>query len=109
MDTFGQWIWILESLTLYEPRFFTEHANLTFRPAGTVIFSMRSVNSGSSESAVAKKREKRSNKFELNKFSKKKKIQNERIVKHNSDPDEWVKSYRCHFIDCLKVYCHSHS
>lgn len=36
-------------LTLYGPRFFTEHASFTFRPAGAVMFSMISVNSGSSE------------------------------------------------------------
>jgi hypothetical protein len=35
-------------LTLYVPRFLTEQASLTLRPAGTVIFSICSVNSGSS-------------------------------------------------------------
>lgn len=39
---------ILSSLTLYGPRFFTEQASFTFLPAGTVIFSIISVNSGSS-------------------------------------------------------------
>lgn len=38
--------------TLYDPRFFTEHASFILRPAGTVIFSMTSVNSGSSGSAA---------------------------------------------------------
>lgn len=43
-------------LTLYDPRFFTEHANLTFLPAGAVMFSIVSVNSGSSKSAASTKR-----------------------------------------------------
>lgn len=34
--------------TLYDPRFLTEQASLTLRPAGTVTFSMTLVNSGSS-------------------------------------------------------------
>lgn len=38
--------------TLYDPRFFTEHASLMLRPAGTVMFSMTSVNSGSSGKAA---------------------------------------------------------
>lgn len=37
--------------TLYDPRFLTEQANLTFLPAATVMFSMMSVNSGSSTAA----------------------------------------------------------
>lgn len=37
-------------LTLYEPRFLTEQANFIFLPAGTVMLSMTSVNSGSSVS-----------------------------------------------------------
>lgn len=41
-------------LTLYDPKFFTEHANFTLRPAGTVMFSMTSVNSGSSITAIWK-------------------------------------------------------
>lgn len=45
-------------LTLYDPKFFTEHASLIFRPAGTVIFSMVSVNSGSSDSAENRKKRK---------------------------------------------------
>lgn len=36
---------------MYVPRFLTEHASLMLRPAGTVIFSMTSVNSGSSGKA----------------------------------------------------------
>lgn len=40
--------------TLNGPRFFTEQASLTFRPAGTVIFSIISVNSGSSDTARKK-------------------------------------------------------
>lgn len=44
-------------LTLYEPRFFTEHASFTLRPAGTVMFSMTSVNSGSSRTAEMGKKE----------------------------------------------------
>lgn len=34
--------------TLYDPRFLTEHPSFTLRPAGTVTFTMGSVNSGSS-------------------------------------------------------------
>lgn len=33
--------------TLYDPRFLTEHPSFTLRPAGTVTFTMGSVNSGS--------------------------------------------------------------
>lgn len=33
--------------TLNDPRSFTLHASLTFRPAGTVIFPISSTNSGS--------------------------------------------------------------
>lgn len=36
------------ALTLYDPKFFTEHANFTLLPAATVTFSIWSVNSGSS-------------------------------------------------------------
>jgi len=39
-------------LTLYDPRFLTEQPSLTLRPAGTVTFSMYSVNSGSSTTTV---------------------------------------------------------
>lgn len=38
-------------LTLNVPKFLTEHAIRTFLPAGTVTFSMISVNSGSSANA----------------------------------------------------------
>lgn len=38
--------------TLKVPRFFTEHAIRTFLPAGTVTFSIISVNSGSSDTAM---------------------------------------------------------
>lgn len=38
----------VNELTLNEPKFLTEHAMRTFRPAGTVTFSIISVNSGSS-------------------------------------------------------------
>lgn len=55
-----QWCYKIEYLfgiqnskfTLNEPRFFTEHDIRTFLPAGTVTFSMISVNSGSSETAI---------------------------------------------------------
>lgn len=33
--------------TLYDPRFLTEHPSFTLRPAGTVTFTIGSVNSGS--------------------------------------------------------------
>lgn len=36
-----------KNLTLYDPRFLTEHPSFTLRPAGTVTFVMGSVNSGS--------------------------------------------------------------
>lgn len=45
-------------LTLKDPKFFTEHANLTFLPAGTVTFSITSVNSGSSVITVNRMKEK---------------------------------------------------
>lgn len=35
-------------LTLNDPKFLTEHPSFMFRPAGTVMFSICSVNSGSS-------------------------------------------------------------
>lgn len=43
------------SRTLNGPRFFTEQASFTFLPAGTVILSIISVNSGASVMAVNKK------------------------------------------------------
>lgn len=43
-------------LTLKGPKFLTEHASLTFLPAGTVIFSMISVNSGPSCTAENKEK-----------------------------------------------------
>lgn len=42
--------------TLYDPRFLTEHPSFTLRPAGTVTFSIGSVNSGSSVFAEKTKR-----------------------------------------------------
>lgn len=47
-----RYLLVVRSHTLYDPRFFTEHASLMLRPAGTVIFSMTSVNSGSSGKAA---------------------------------------------------------
>lgn len=41
-----------KELTLWGPKFLTEQANLTSRPAGTVIFSIDSANSGSVPSDV---------------------------------------------------------
>jgi len=38
---------VIRSYTLNDPRSFTLHASLTFRPAGTVIFPISSTNSGS--------------------------------------------------------------
>lgn len=40
------------TVTLNVPRFLTEHAIRTFLPAGTVTFSIISVNSGSSATAA---------------------------------------------------------
>lgn len=39
---------VVETLALNVPKFLTEHAIRTFLPAGTVTFSITSVNSGSS-------------------------------------------------------------
>lgn len=41
--------------TLKDPKFLTEQASFTLRPAGAVMFSISSVNSGSSDIAVKKK------------------------------------------------------
>lgn len=49
---------------MYDPRFLTEQPSLTFLPAGTVTFSITSVNSGSS--TTAKNKQKQKNKFILN-------------------------------------------
>lgn len=40
-------MYIIYERTLNDPRSFTLQANLTFRPAGTVIFPISSTNSGS--------------------------------------------------------------
>jgi len=48
----------IQTRTLNEPRSFTLHANLMFRPAGTVIFPISSTNSGSGMVVTGRKKKK---------------------------------------------------
>lgn len=61
------WIFVFHDsrtkLTLNDPKFLTEHAIRTFLPAGTVTFSMISVNSGSSATASKSVERKKAKEF----------------------------------------------